>query len=61
MSGRLAFPVRDELLGKLGELGRHGIDEAQARLAASWSGIIVLKRLHQLLNARATTRPGSNP
>ncbi len=52
MSGRLAFPVRDELMGKLGELGRHGIDETQARLAASWSGIIILKRLHQLLNAR---------
>jgi len=52
MSGRLAFPVRDELLAKLGELARYGIDEAQARQAAAWSGIIVLKRLHQLLDAR---------
>jgi hypothetical protein len=52
MSGRLAFPVRDEMLGKLSELARHGIEEAQARLAAAWSGIIVLKRLHQLLLAR---------
>jgi hypothetical protein len=52
MSGRLAFPVRDELLGKLGELARFGIDETQARLAAAWSGVIVLKRLHQLLLAK---------
>ncbi len=52
MSGRLAFPVRDELLGKLSDLTQHGIDEAQAREAAAWSGIIVLKRLHQLLGAR---------
>ncbi len=51
MSGRLAFPVRDELLAKLGELARHGIDESQLRQAAAWSGIIVLKRLHQLLLA----------
>jgi Transaldolase/Fructose-6-phosphate aldolase len=52
MSGRLAFPVRDELLAMLGELARHGIDESQVRQAAAWSGIIVLKRLHQLLLAR---------
>jgi hypothetical protein len=52
MSGRLAFPVRDELLGKLSDLTRHGIDEGKAREAAAWSGIIVLKRLHQLLGAR---------
>ena len=52
MSGRLAFPVRDELLGKLSDLTRHGIDEAQAREAAAWSGIIVLKRLHTLLEGR---------
>jgi hypothetical protein len=52
MSGRLAFPVRDELLAKLGELSGHGIDETQVRLAAAWSGILVLKRLHQLLLAR---------
>ena len=52
MSGRLAFPVRDELLGKLAELSSLGIDEAGARLAAAWSGIAVLKRVHHLLAAR---------
>ncbi len=49
MSGRLAFPVRDELLGKLSTLG---ISEAQARLAAAWSGVAVLKRLHRCLAER---------
>lgn len=52
MSGRLAFPVRDELLGKLNELTPHGIDEAQARRAAAWSGIAVLKRLHMEMDRR---------
>lgn len=52
MSGRLAFPVRDELLGKLGELGRHGIDESRARTAAAWSGVAVLKRLQRVLAAQ---------
>jgi len=52
MSGRLAFPVRDELLGKLDTLRRHGIDEARAREAAAWSGVVVLKRLHRLLSRR---------
>jgi hypothetical protein len=52
MSGRLAYPVRDELLAKLDELGNHGIDEAKAREAAAWSGIAVLKRLYRLLNKR---------
>ena len=49
MSGRLAFPVRDELLGKLGQLTGLGITEGQARLAAAWSGVAVLKRLHRCL------------
>jgi len=49
MSGRLAFPVRDELLGKLGELSGLGITESQARQAAAWSGVAVLKRLHRCL------------
>jgi hypothetical protein len=49
MSGRLAFPVRDELLGKLDQLAAHGITEAQAREAAAWSGVAVLKRLQRLL------------
>jgi len=52
MSGRLAFPVREELLGKLDELGKLGITETQARLAAAWSGVAVLKRLHRNLDAR---------
>jgi hypothetical protein len=52
MSGRLAFPVRDELLGKLGALSALGISEAQARLAAAWSGVAVLKRLQRCLEAR---------
>ena len=52
MSGRLAFPVRDELLGKLGELGKLGISETQARQAAAWSGVAVLKRLHRCLASR---------
>jgi transaldolase len=52
MSGRLAYPVRDELLAKLGELKTYGIDEARAREAAAWSGIAVLKKLYSLLKAR---------
>ena len=52
MSGRLAFPVRDELLAKLDELATCGISEAQARGAAAWSGVAVLKRLHRLLTER---------
>lgn len=54
MSGRLAFPVRDELLGQLGELGKQGITEAQVRQAAAWSGVAVLKRLHRVLTSRGT-------
>ena len=54
MSGRLAFPVRDELLGQLGELGKRGITEAQVRQAAAWSGVAVLKRLHRVLASRGT-------
>jgi hypothetical protein len=49
MSGRLAFPVRDELLGKLDQLAAYGVTEAQAREAAAWSGVAVLKRLQRLL------------
>jgi transaldolase len=52
MSGRLAYPVRDELLARLDELAAYGIGEAQAREAAAWSGIAVLKRLYRLLSAR---------
>lgn len=49
MHGRLAYPVRDELLGRLDELAEHGIDEARAREAAAWSGVAVMKRIQQLL------------
>jgi transaldolase len=52
MSGRLAFPVRDELLGKLEALSVQGIDEAAARQAAAWSGVIIAKRLYQALKER---------
>ena len=44
MTGRLAFAVRDELLGKLDMLKALDITEAMAREAAAWSGIAVLKR-----------------
>jgi transaldolase len=50
MNGRLAFPVRDELLGKLDELAASGIDEHAAREAAAWAGVIIAKRLHKMLN-----------
>jgi hypothetical protein len=52
MSGRLAYPVRDELLNKLDELAKHGIDESQAREAAAWAGIAVVKRLTDLLQQK---------
>jgi transaldolase len=52
MNGRLAYPVRDELLAKLDELAAYGIDEAQAREAAAWAGVAVVKRAHKLLRQR---------
>ena len=52
MNGRLAYPVRDELLGKLSELAAYGITEADAREAAAWSGVAVVKRLHKLLQEK---------
>ncbi|HOQ98592.1 MAG TPA: transaldolase family protein [Anaerolineae bacterium] len=52
MSGRLAYPVRDELLAKLPELAASGLVEARLREAAAWSGIAVLKRLQRLLVER---------
>jgi hypothetical protein len=52
MNGRLAYPVRDELLSKLDELGAYSIGEAKAREAAAWAGVAVLKRLYKLLNQR---------
>jgi hypothetical protein len=52
MNGRLAYPVRDELLAKPDQLAARGIDEATAREAAAWSGVAVLKRLYRLLSER---------
>ncbi|HOG46398.1 MAG TPA: transaldolase family protein [Anaerolineae bacterium] len=46
MNGRLAFPVRDELLAKAASLG---LSETQAREAAAWSGVAIHKRLMRLL------------
>jgi transaldolase len=52
MNGRLAYPVRDELLARLDELADYGIDEAKAREAAAWAGVAVLKRLYKLLTEK---------
>jgi transaldolase len=52
MNGRLAYPVRDELLAKLDELAARGIEETQVREAAAWAGVAVVKRLYRLLNAK---------
>ena len=52
MSGRLSFPVRDELLAKLDELTEFGIDEGKAREAAAWAGIAVVKRMVSVLKAK---------
>ncbi len=49
MNGRLAYPVRDELLGKLDDLKRLGFDEARVRQAAAWSGVVIHKRLMRLM------------
>jgi hypothetical protein len=51
MNGRLAYPVRDELLAKIDALADHGIDETRAREAAAWSALAVLKRLQRMLRA----------
>jgi len=50
MNGRLAFPVRDELLAKLPALAARGFTEADAREAAAWSGVLVVKKLHRLMD-----------
>jgi hypothetical protein len=52
MNGRLAYPVRDELLAKLDQFTGRGISESQVRAAAAWSGVAVTRRLHQLLSAK---------
>jgi len=52
MNGRLAYPVRDELLAKLPDLKAQGIEEADAREAAAWSGVAVLKKLQRLMRVK---------
>jgi hypothetical protein len=52
MNGRLAYPVRDEMLAKLDRLSVYGIDEPRAREAAAWAGVAVVKRAHALLKQR---------
>jgi hypothetical protein len=38
MNGRLAFPIQDELLGRLDELREIGIDKTCASEGATWTG-----------------------
>ena len=52
MNGRLAYPVRDELLARLPDLATYGIDEADAREAAAWAGVAIAKRVHQLFQRK---------
>ena len=52
MNGRLAFPVRDELLTKKHLLEAEGISEIQVRQAAAWAGVAVARRLQRLVKAR---------
>jgi hypothetical protein len=61
MNGRLAFPVRDELLGRLEALAAEGISEPQARWAAAWAGVAVVKRLHQLLQEKGVDQNQVRP
>ncbi len=49
MSGRFAYPVRDDLLSKLDQLAAYGINETKARQAAAWAGVATTRKLHQLL------------
>jgi hypothetical protein len=49
MNGRLAYPVRDELLAKAASLG---LSEAKARYAAAWAGVAIHKRLMRAIAER---------
>jgi hypothetical protein len=53
INGRLAYPVRDELLRRLPELATKGTDEADVREAAAWAGVAVVKKLHALLESKS--------
>jgi len=50
MNGRLAFPVRNELLGRLDEHSDLGIDESCAHEAADKAEVLDAKRLYKTLN-----------
>jgi hypothetical protein len=52
MNGRLAYPVRNELLSRLDTFQAQGVGESRVRAAAAWSGVAVTRRLHRLLNER---------
>ncbi len=52
MSGRLAYPVRDELLTRLDDFKARGVSESRVRAAAAWSGVAVARRLHRLLTEK---------
>ena len=45
MNGRLSYPVRDELLARLGQPAQWDVDEGVARRAAAWAGVAIVKRL----------------
>ena len=49
MNGRLAFPIRDELLAKAEALREQGVSERQIREAAAWAGVAIARRLHAFL------------
>jgi transaldolase len=61
MNGRLAAPVRDELLAALPLLTRDGVFEADVREAAAWSGVAVVKKLHRLLGEHGYDTPRIKP
>lgn len=52
MNGRIAFPVRDELLGIADHLNHLGMDHERILTAAAWSGVAIHKRLVRLLKQR---------
>ena len=61
MTGRLAYPVRDEFLARLDELAEYGIDEALAREAAAWAGTAAIKRACALLKEKGYSLRRTKP
>ena len=49
MNGRIAFPVRDELLARADSLAAEGIRRDELLWAAAWSGVAIHKRLFTAL------------